>query len=82
MDAEEKVHQEEQDVFENLLRLRLLERSNSFLDALNLVDSLIKNNSGDKLDWFFYHLKGNFLMHHLKFSEAIKSFEKAIEENQ
>lgn len=31
--------------------------------------------------WYVYHVKGNFLMHHLKFNEAIKAFEMSIQAN-
>ena len=59
-----------------LLKLRIKEQLGQFSEGLELTETALKNGFVEKSEfgWYLYHLQGNFLMHHLKFAEAIPAF--------
>ena len=55
--------------------VRLLEIESQLYDGLNYISATIQKNKVRHP--YFYHLKGNFLMHHVQFQKAITEFKKA-----
>ena len=55
--------------------VRLLEVESQLYDGLNYISATIQKNTVRHP--YFYHLKGNFLMHHVQFQKAIAEFKKA-----
>lgn len=49
---------------------RILEKQYQYYDAMNYITNILKNNK--KVHPYLFHLKGNFLMHHVQFEKAIK----------
>ena len=65
-----------------LLKLRIKEKLNQFSEGLTLATEAVQNEtllSKYSRGWYLHHAKANFQMHHLKFSEAVHSFEKALQ---
>lgn len=60
----------------HLLYIRILEKLTRYLDALDFVRKCLKHHPSH---YYLHHSEGNLLMHHLKFSQAIGSFDKVIE---
>ena len=64
------------------LQCRIYEKQGQFNEGLNVLSKYILEGEKDQrnyrnLEPYLYHLKANFLMHHLKFKEAIEEFKKA-----
>lgn len=60
------------------LKIRLLEKDNQHTRALEVVKKYIEDRRGE-VHWYFYHLKGILLMHHIKFRAAIAAFNEALD---
>lgn len=55
--------------------MRVLEKQYKYYEALEYITKVIKTNTAHHP--YLYHLKGNFLMHHIQFQKAITEFETA-----
>ena len=54
---------------------RIFEKIYQYYDGMNYMTQVISTNK--KIHPYFYHLKGNFLMHHIQFEKAINEFERS-----
>lgn len=55
--------------------VRGLEKNQQYYDALTYITEIIKSNKIQH--FYFHHLRGNLLMHHVQFTQAINSFNLA-----